>query len=683
MVDLSRLNPQQRQAAAALRGPVLVLAGAGTGKTHVLTHRIAHILDSGTPAENILAVTFTNKAAREMKERVVGLAGARAQGVWISTFHSLCVRLLRQDIERLGYKRNFTIYDTSDQVSLLRSTLREIKVSGTEVGPEKVLWVIGQAKAAALGPEDLSRAPDDGDEVAAVASSAFARYQEGLRERNALDFDDLLGLGVRLLERHEDVRARWQERFRYILVDEYQDTNGIQYKLVQLLLRRPDRNLFVVGDDDQAIYGWRGADHRHILGFERDFPDALVVRLEQNYRSTTRILAAANRVIARNETRHAKALWSALGEGEPVTAYETASERDEAEFVVRRIREEQRRDSAPWSAFAILFRTNNEMRLYEEQLRLFRIPYVLIGGQKFFDKKEIKDVVAYLKVLANPADEVSLLRIVNTPARGIGKTTLEKLDAFALQAGIPLADALARAHEVEGVTGKLADRVARFGALLSRMRDRASRPGPLAPLVRDLLAEIDYAGEIAKQYPEPEQLQARTTALEELMADFAHFDQRHPDGGLERFLEDCALASDEREEDERDREKKLGGNAVTLITIHSAKGLEFPRVSVPGMEEGLLPHKRSIAADEDRSIEEERRLCYVAWTRARERLSLTWPRERTRWGRTENVVPSRFLKEAGEAVQIETAPPAGPVPDAVAKDYLAQLQALLGPKPGK
>jgi len=678
MIDLSRLNPPQRQAAVTLRGPVLVLAGAGTGKTQVLTHRVAHLLDQGASPEQVLAVTFTNKAAREMKERVAGLVGRkRAQALWISTFHSLCARLLRRDIERLGYKTNFTIYDSSDQLSVLRSTLREIKIPGTEVGPEKVLWAISQAKAAARGPEDLAGEPDDGDPVAAVAAAAFARYQESLRERNALDFDDLLTLAVQLLRRHEDVRQGYQKRFRWILIDEYQDTNGIQYQLVRLLLG-PERNLFVVGDDDQSIYGWRGADSGHILHFGSDYPDAAVVRLEQNYRSTTHILAAANALISCNSARHPKTLWSALGEGEPVLCWEASDERDEAEFVVRRIREEQKRDARPWGDFAVLFRTNNEMRLYEEQLRLFRIPYLLVGGQKFFDKKEIKDVAAYLKVLANPQDEVSLLRIINTPPRGIGKTTIERLDAFAVKNGIALAEALERATEVPDLTGKLAERVARLGAMLSRYRERARRPG-LAALVRDLLAEIDYAADLARQYPEPAQVQARTVALESLVADLAHFDARNPEGGVDAWLEEAALDADEREE----RAEPLGGNQVTLITIHSAKGLEWPRVWVPGMEEGLLPHKRSLADGDDRSIEEERRLCYVAWTRAREALAMSYPRERTRWGRTETVVPSRFLGEAKDHVKLESAPVAGPVTGEQAKDLFSQLTAAFGTKPGQ
>ncbi|MBI5367032.1 MAG: UvrD-helicase domain-containing protein, partial [Planctomycetes bacterium] len=673
MVNLNRLNPQQRTAAATLRGPVLVLAGAGTGKTHVLTHRIAHLLDTGVPPEAVLAVTFTNKAAREMKERVAGLVGARAAALWISTFHSLCARILRRDIERLGYKPNFTIYDTSDQISVLRATLRDIKVPGTEVGPDKVLAYISRAKSAAISPADAARGEDDGDPAADIAVSAFGRYQEALRERNALDFDDLLTLTVRLLSEHDDIRRHYQDRFRYSLVDEYQDTNGIQYKLVKLLLH-PQQNLFVVGDDDQSIYGWRGADSKHILNFDRDFPRCAVIRLEQNYRSTMAILTAANTLIKVNQARHGKTLWSALGDGAPVIAYEAPDERGEAEFVIGRIREEQRKDDVPWGHFAVLFRTNNEMRLYEEQLRLWRIPYRLIGGQKFFDKKEIKDLTAYLKVLANPADEVSLLRIVNTPPRGIGKTTIERLDAYAVGAGIPLSAALCRAGEVGGITEKLAERVARFGALLSRYRDRMKKGGGLAPAVRDLLAEIDYAADLARQYPEPEQVQARANGLTEFVADLEHFDVRRPGGTLDAYLEAMALMDDERDGDD----KKLSEDAVTLITIHSAKGLEFPRVFVPGMEEGLMPHKRSIAEEEDRSIEEERRLCYVAWTRARQRLSLSYPAVRTRWGRTDNVIPSRFLKEAKDKVRLEAAPKPGPATEAVATDYFAQLSALFG-----
>ncbi|MBI3268174.1 MAG: UvrD-helicase domain-containing protein [Planctomycetes bacterium] len=672
MAGKDGLNPEQRLGVETTRGPVLVLAGAGTGKTHVLTRRIARILDSGVPAQSILAVTFTNKAAREMKERIAGLVGKSGSGLWISTFHSLCARILRRDIERLGYKTNFTIYDTSDQLSVLRSTLRDIKVPGTEIGPEKVLWAISQAKANARTAEDLSREQDDGDDAAVVAASAFARYQEALRERNALDFDDLLSLAVRLLAEHEDVRRSYQERFRYCLVDEYQDTNAIQYRLVQLLLN-PERNLFVVGDDDQAIYGWRGADSRHILNFGNDFPDTKVIRLEQNYRSTNAILAAANSLIRNNLSRHPKVLWSALGQGDPVICYETPDERGEAEFVIRQIREEQRKEKSPWGRFAVLFRTNNEMRLYEEQLRLFRIPYVLIGGQKFFDKKEVKDLTAYLKALANPQDEVSLLRIVNCPPRGIGKTTLERLDVFAVGAGIPLSEALCRAAEVPGITEKLAERVARFGALLTRYRERVQRPG-LAGAMRDLLTEIDYAAELARQYPEEAQVQARANTVAEFVADLGAFDARNPQGGIDAYLQAAALLDEERE----DEKEGPATDQVTLITIHSAKGLEFPRVFVCGMEEGLIPHKRSIAEEDDRTIEEERRLCYVAWTRAREKLTLTYPGVRTRWGRTDNALPSRFLKEAGDKVRLEAAPKPGPATQEVAADYFAKLQGLFG-----
>ncbi len=515
-MDLSTLNKEQLAAVRHTEGPLLLLAGAGSGKTRVITFRIAYLLRQlGVTPDQILAVTFTNKAAREMKDRVRELVGRReSRDMAVSTFHSLGVRLLREDIEKLGYKKNFSIYGAADQARLVRDLMQGVETGGRKYDADRILWLISDAKNRLIPPEAFTAGPRD--EYAALAAEVYPRYQRALKAFNALDFDDILMLTVRLLQDHPKVLSRCQERFRYIMVDEYQDTNAAQYRLLRLLCAA-HRNLCVVGDDDQSIYGWRGADLGNILDFEKDYPGARVIKLEQNYRSSGNILAAANAVIANNRQRKPKALWTADGEGSPIDYLRCEDEEDEARRVVEAIHAERFRHSLKYRDFAILYRTNSQSRPFEEQLRYENIPYVLIGGQQFFDRKEVKDAVAYFKVLVNPRDEVNLLRILNYPRRGIGESTADRLIRYSAEKALPLWEVLQDPCGIEDLGQKALEATASFVALMEKYRFRFRRPGLLAETAREFLAEIGIEDEIYRGAEDPNRARRRVDNVNEVV----------------------------------------------------------------------------------------------------------------------------------------------------------------------
>jgi DNA helicase-2/ATP-dependent DNA helicase PcrA len=636
---LASLNPAQRDAVATTEGPLLVLAGAGTGKTRVITTRIAYLLSLGVEPSSILAVTFTNKAAGEMKERVARLAGERAREITVGTFHAFCARVLREHGHALGLSRRFTICDASDQLGSVKSAMRELRVHETTMHPSAVLARISLAKNRMETPESFLESGSGGRDQ--LVGSVWRRYREHLARTRALDFDDLLLETVRLLREHEDVRNHYRKRYRHVLVDEYQDTNHPQYEIVREI-GGGHRNVCVVGDDDQSIYGWRGADIRKILGFHRDFEGAKVVRLQTNYRSTRPILEAANAVIRNNASRHEKALESARGDGEAVRFVRAKDEMAEAAFVVGEMRKLLRLDEARPADFAVLCRTQVQFRPFEAELRANGLPYVVVGGMSFFDRKEVRDVVAFLKLAANPRDETSLLRVVNTPPRGVGKASLDRVLAFATEHGVSASEAFDRAGEIAGLSPQS---VEGYRALRDAIdRSELADAGPnLVLRLRRFLEAIAYREEVRRLYPDQTTREARWAGVEEILNFAENHVRRSASPTLHGFLEELALTSG----DEPGDEAEARGDAVTLMTLHAAKGLEFPHVFLVGMEEGLLPHARSAA---EGAVEEERRLAYVGITRAMTSLHLTFAAERAKYGRRAATVPSRFLFEArGEA----------------------------------
>jgi ATP-dependent DNA helicase UvrD/PcrA len=635
------LNPAQRDAVSTLAGPLLVLAGAGTGKTRVVTYRIAELIRRGTPASRILAVTFTNKAAGEMLERAGALLGTKGKPKTeqpeISTFHSLCVRVLRRNARRLGYPEKFAIYDRGDQESSAREALREIKVPGSALRPGDLIQQISRWKMRSVRPpQAASLAATD---VEHLAAAAYRRYQDGLKAAGAVDFDDLLLLTEELFEQFADVREAEAGRFRHVLVDEYQDTNGSQYRIIKALARG-HRNLCVVGDDDQSIYGWRGAEVSHILQFQRDWPEAKIVRLEENYRSTEPILAMANRLIAYNRHRHKKVLRASRTDGEAPRILQFPDETAEATQVTEEIRGQIFRRVAEPRDFAILFRTNEQPRAFEAELRRAKLPYVLIGGMSFYDRKEVRDVLAYLKLLAQPRDEVSLRRIINTPPRGIGPKAVELLLAHAVEQGKPANDALAHPSSIPGLPPAAVAGLEGLHRLIESHRARLAHDS-LVDVATDLIHTIRYQDEIHRRYQESHDQAARWNAVGEVINALGVYEQRTQRPTLAGFLDDIALTG---RDDDKDKETQLARNAIVLMTLHSAKGLEFPQVYLVGMEEGFLPHHRSVALD-GAAIDEERRLCYVGVTRARDQLTLTMATSRVKWGKPRPTVPSRFLFE--------------------------------------
>ena len=637
---LAALNPAQREAVATTEGPLLVLAGAGTGKTRVITTRIAHLVALGVEPDRILAVTFTNKAAGEMKERLASLAGESSRRVTVGTFHAFCVRVLREHAGVLGLSPRFTICDASDQLGAVKSVLRELRVHEASVHPSAALARISLGKNRMESPEAL--VSGGADERSRLIGSVWERYRAHLARSRSLDFDDLLLETVRLLRDHPAVRKHYQERYRHVLVDEYQDTNHPQYEIVRLL-GGEHRNVCVVGDDDQSIYGWRGADISKILGFGRDFEGARVVRLETNYRSTQPILEAANALIRRNSARHEKALESARGSGEPVRRVRHRDETTEARRVVEEILELLRRREARPRDFALLCRTQIQFRPFEAELRAARVPYVVVGGMSFFDRKEVRDVVAFLKLALHRDDETALLRVVNTPPRGVGKTSLDRVLAHATERGLTAAAAFGEGDAIEGVTPQA---LAGYRALVDAL-DRsglADAGGDLVARIDRFLESIHYRDEVRRLYTDPTTREARWAGVEEVLNFAENYTSRTPNPTLHGFLSELALTSGDYAGDDRDQK----GDAVTLMTLHAAKGLEFPVVFLVGMEEGLLPHARAVA---DGAVEEERRLAYVGITRAMSSLTMSWAMERARRGRKAASSPSRFLFEAfGDAL---------------------------------
>jgi len=633
---LAGLNPPQREAVEYGEGPLLVLAGAGSGKTRVLTHRIAYLLATGAarPGE-ILAITFTNKAAAEMRERVGQLIGRSVRAMWVTTFHSACARMLRADAERLGYSRSFTIYDESDSLRMLKRCLTELGVDPKRYPPRAVRSKISGAKNQLI--DAAAYAETQSGPFEEVVAEAFPLYEKRMLEANAMDFDDLLVRTVNAMELFEEVRERWRRAFRHVLVDEYQDTNHAQYRLLQLLASEHG-NLMVVGDDDQSVYGFRHADIRNILDFEADFPEAASVKLEQNYRSTQTILSAANAVVEHNRQRRAKRLWTEKEEGEPVRLTELTDEHEEARWVAGEIDRLAEEDGVSRADVAVFYRTNAMSRVLEDTLNRFDVPYQVIGGTKFYERAEIKDAVAYLSLLVNEADLVSFTRIVNMPRRGIGNTSQGRLASYANTAGLTIWEVMERAEEVPGLSAAAIKSVSRFYETMDGLRARAESSS-VAALLEAVLNESGYLEALAAE--RTVEAEGRAENLEALVEGAAEFDREREIEGdsevppLEEYLQQISLYSDQDSIEDKQEQ-------VTLMTLHNAKGLEYDAVFVVGCEDGAFPHLRAL---EENGEEEERRLCYVAITRARQRLYMTWARERRLFGRSERNLPSRFIDE--------------------------------------
>jgi DNA helicase II / ATP-dependent DNA helicase PcrA len=629
---LADLNPAQREAVLTTEGPLLVIAGAGSGKTRVLTHRVAHLLKTqGAKPNEILAITFTNKAANEMKERVMRDLGPVARAIWIMTFHSACGRMLRSEAERLGYRSNFTIYDQADQLRVVKIALEELERDPKRFVPRGIHSQISNAKNQLIGPDEYaSRVASFYDQTVA---DVYQLYQRKLFSSNAVDFDDMLMLTVDVLQRFPEAREKWSKSFRYVMVDEYQDTNHAQYVLLQLLAER-SQNIMAVGDPDQSVYAFRGADIRNILDFEKDFPNTKVIPLEQNYRSTTSILNAANSVISHNRERKEKNLWSELGEGEPVRIVETEDEHAEARFVAAEIAALIEFGYSS-SEIAVVYRTNAQSRVLEDVLVRQGIAYIVIGGPRFYERAEIKDAIAYLQVLDNPNDAVSLMRIANRPRRGIGDTTISRLVAWADGHATSLWEAM-RNPEDAGVANKSARAVTSLRNVLESLMATASD----ANVATILEAVLDRTGFIESLEAERTiEARGRIENLEELVGVAGEYDNSATEPSLSGFLQEISLYSDQ---DALRGDEDGDGGQVTLMTLHNAKGLEFRAVFMIGVEEGIFPHSRSI---EENTLEEERRLCYVGMTRAKERLTLTHAMRRNLYGRSDANLPSRFLDE--------------------------------------
>jgi DNA helicase-2/ATP-dependent DNA helicase PcrA len=663
------LNPAQYDAVTTLAGPLLVLAGAGTGKTRVVTYRIAELIRNRIRPERILAVTFTNKAADEMQQRTAAMLGKKLEKrPEMSTFHSLCVRILHRHIHLLGYPTNFAIYDRGDQEGVARTVLREIRAPDAMLRPGDLIYLISRWKSASVRPEEAATLAQTDREH--LAAAGYRRYQNALKAAGALDFDDMLLCTEDLFAQFPKARKAEADRFDHLLVDEYQDTNGSQYRIVKALAAA-HRNLCVVGDDDQSIYGWRGAEVAHILRFKSDWPDAKVVRLEINYRSTREIVEWSNRLIAFNKLRHGKVLRATCS-GEPPRILQLEDEEKEAKTVVGEIAARMLEKKRHPRDFAILCRTNEQPRAFEMELRRQKIPYVLMGGMSFYDRKEIRDILAYVKLLAHPSDEVSLLRIINLPARGISQTTVKRLMEEAIRRGRPLWEVLPDAGTLPGLSPAAVDAIGRFRAMIERFQ-REVKTRSLADVLKTLIREINYKDELTKLYPNAADQESRWASVEELVNAAAAYSQRETDNGhrpaAAGFLQEVALTGDEYGQD---KETKLQRDAVALMTLHAAKGLEFREVYMVGMEEGTLPHHRSIAeaekgtgavcrngpegashkrclspfpASAGAAVDEERRLCYVGVTRAQRRLTLTLALNRFKWGKSRPTIPSRFLYE--------------------------------------
>ena len=641
---LSELNPAQRKAVLATEGPVLVLAGAGSGKTRVITFRIAYLIkEKKVPPYEILAMTFTNKAANEMKERVKNLLGI-SENLWIGTFHSIFSKILRWESELLNYSSDFVIYDTDDQERLIKSIMNNMGISTQQYAPKMILSLISRAKNNLITPESYSLSAKS--PIEEIVSEIYPEYQTMLKSNHAFDFDDLITVPIQLFAAHPDVLKKYQSRFKYILVDEYQDTNRAQYLLINYLSRE-HRNICVVGDDDQSIYHWRGADIRNILEFEKDFPGAQIFRLEQNYRSTQNILIAAASIIDKNKARKKKKLWSNKEPGEKVDLFETLDERHEANLVVEKIREEVFKKKHTFRDFAILYRTNAQSRVLEDSLRRGRIPYVIVGGVKFYERKEIKDLLAYLKLITNPKDDLSLRRIINFPLRGIGTATLSKIEKWAQENFLDLFTALGKLEEIPDIPVRTKKSIKQFYKLISKyinLKDEIS----INELVHTL---VDETG-LLNIYKEDSSIESQRKAdnIREFLAAINEYASANREATLSGFLEEVSLITDIDTWDDRK-------NAVTLMTLHAAKGLEFPIVFITGLEDGLLPGYRN--QDDPSALEEERRLFYVGLTRAKEKVYLSWSQRRSFFSGENSRLPSRFLNELDPEVVRMTELPSG------------------------
>jgi DNA helicase-2/ATP-dependent DNA helicase PcrA len=631
-LDLNTLNKEQLEAVKTVDGPLLILAGAGSGKTRVITYRIAHLIEIGVYPGNILAITFTNKAADEMKERVIELIGEEAKSMWISTFHSACVRILRANIEKLGYNKNFVIYDSQEQEKLIDECLKELNFDNKLYKPREILSKIGSLKDTLTDEEDYYKKYAD-DFKNKVVARTFLLYQKKLKNSNALDFDDIINKTVKLFQTYPDVLNHYQRKFKYILVDEYQDTNRAQYELINLLAKG-HKNLCVVGDDDQSIYMFRGADVRNILDFEKDYPSCKVIKLEQNYRCTKKILDAANYVIANNEQRKPKKLWTENKTGDNIKFYRAENERGEARFILDEIKDLTSTDFK-YKDVAILYRNNAMSRVLEEALITNNIPYKVIGGFRFYDRMEVKDIMAYLKVINNPLDNISVLRIVNVPKRGIGASTIDTIREYANQNEISIYSAILESEKIDGLNSRALNAVQKFISLMGSLA-AAFEKMDVPELINEVIEKTGYVDELKKE--NTKESTERIENIQEFYSAALEFEEKSEDKSLSAFLEKLSLVSDQDSLDDN------GG--ITLMTLHSAKGLEFPIVFIAGCEDGIFPHYS--ARDDKDELEEERRLCYVGITRAKQKLYMTCAKQRMLFGRIMFNPISMFVDEIPE-----------------------------------
>lgn len=628
--DPTSLNPEQLRAVNHPHGPLLVFAGAGSGKTRVITCRIAKLLSEGTPAHRIVAVTFTNKAAKEMLERIQQMSGALSRSLWMGTFHSICARILRIDGANIGIDPRFVVYDDGDQISLMKEVLRELQLDEKQAQPRMLLNEISRAKEKLLTPQEYEQSISSYQER--LVAHVYPKYSELLRANRALDFDDLIFYAVKLLEEVDHVREAYQERFLHVLVDEYQDVNLSQYRLAKIISSK-HRNITIVGDDDQSIYSWRGADVTLMHRFTNDYKDATVIKLVQNYRSTQNILSAAHSVIKHNRSRVDKQLWTENESGSPITITEVGTEQDEAVLIADTILKDTRSNRRSFKDFAILYRTNAQSRAFEEVFITMRIPHVLIGGTRFYERKEIKDMIAYLRLVLNPEDTISLRRIINVPARGIGPGALGAAEAFAREFRLTLWEAIRNPEMHSRLPAKSKSGLRRFVAIIEEARDMM-KDRDVTPLLRFVMTQSGYIDSLKME--NTEEAHDRLENLQELLTATTRYDTEVTDGSLSGYLENVALMSDTDNLEDQ-------SNTVTLMTLHSSKGLEFPTVFLAGLEEGVFPHARSLESDHE--TEEERRLCYVGITRAREELHLIYAQRRTIFGRPSFGIPSRFLDD--------------------------------------
>ena len=636
-MNLDTLNPAQREAVEKTEGPVLILAGAGSGKTRVLTTRIGHLIeDKGVQPANILAITFTNKAANEMRERVEETLESDASDMLISTFHSCCVRILRKDINRIGYNRSFVIYDSADQVTLVKDCLKELNLNDKVFEPKMIISTISGAKDKLYDPKQFKAMHMNDNRMSKIAD-VYALYQDRLKRNSALDFDDLIFKTVELLKSDKEVLDYYRNRFKYIMVDEYQDTSKAQYELIKILAKE-HQNICVVGDDDQSIYGWRGADIRNILEFEKDYDDVHVVKLEQNYRSTQIILDAANTVISNNIERKRKRLWSEKKDGELIKIQVAQDEIEESDFVADMIAKISREQNRSYKDFAVLYRANAQSRSVEDALNRSQIPYNIYGGTKFYERKEIKDLIAYLRVIQNPQDDISIKRIINVPRRGIGLRTIEKIEDRASLKQESIYSVLIDIETNSEISTKARNSISEFVDNVIGTLRTMREVYPVSKLIEKVIESIDYYGYIDELYKgDKEEAEERKDNVKEFISVAMEFEQNSEEKDLETFLTGVALTSESSEEEEIDK--------VSLMTIHTSKGLEFPVVFIVGMEDGLFPIARAVRSMSDSEIEEERRLCYVGITRAKEILYLTLTQKRTLYGKTNPSIASRFMEE--------------------------------------